>query len=184
MDKPLLENKLKRSFTRKDAIKRNRNGHCYMYMKGSGNFYWIVIGPDWYMSVFGFILISLLGTLIYLSLITRLIVYGKIAYLSLFGLSLVFYGLCFLINPGTMPKREKLLYYEDIEKATFGFCKQCNLERKQDMIHCSECDLCIEEYDHHCIWMGKCIGKGNRLFFNLFLLFLAAFFIFLIANVS
>lgn len=27
--------------------------------------------------------------------------------------------------------------------------------------HCPDCNVCIEGYDHHCVWMGTCIGKKN-----------------------
>ena len=41
------------------------------------------------------------------------------------------------------------------------------------------CDVCIEGYDHHCPWTGKCIGKGN---YNNFVTFICAVFTFLIAS--
>lgn len=36
------------------------------------------------------------------------------------------------------------------------------------MIHCNECDICIKDYDHHCPWTGKCIGKANLSGFYVF----------------
>ena len=41
-------------------------------------------------------------------------------------------------------------------------------------VHCPECDVCVEGYDHHCPWMGTCIGSRNYtpfLVFNLTWLF-------------
>ena len=36
------------------------------------------------------------------------------------------------------------------------------------MYHCDDCDVCIEEYDHHCPWTSKCIGRGNLIPFYVF----------------
>lgn len=48
-------------------------------------------------------------------------------------------------------------------------CRKCGVEYKNKSVHCIECDVCVEEYDHHCVWTGKCIGKGNIRYFNLFI---------------
>ncbi len=29
------------------------------------------------------------------------------------------------------------------------------------MEHCEDCDVCISDYDHHCVFFSKCIGGGN-----------------------
>ena len=31
----------------------------------------------------------------------------------------------------------------------------------QTMTHCDECDVCVDELDHHCVFFSKCIGEGN-----------------------
>lgn len=42
-------------------------------------------------------------------------------------------------------------------------CRVCNIPQHQklDIGHCYECGYCIEGLDHHCPWMGQCIGKKN-----------------------
>ena len=49
-------------------------------------------------------------------------------------------------------------------------CKICNLNYKLiDKIgHCEKCEICYYGYNHHCIWIGHCIGKYNEIFFILF----------------
>jgi len=37
-----------------------------------------------------------------------------------------------------------------------------------DAVHCPECNVCVEGYDHHCPWMGTCIGKKNFTSFMVF----------------
>ncbi len=51
------------------------------------------------------------------------------------------------------------------------FCNTCNIYRPPRTSHCHICDYCIEKFDHHCPWLGVCIGKKNYFLFMLYCAF-------------
>ncbi|XP_062219865.1 protein S-acyltransferase 10-like [Phragmites australis] len=41
-------------------------------------------------------------------------------------------------------------------------CTYCRIIQPPRTRHCHDCDKCVLQFDHHCIWLGTCIGKKNH----------------------
>ncbi|KAL4591823.1 hypothetical protein LXL04_004796 [Taraxacum kok-saghyz] len=41
-------------------------------------------------------------------------------------------------------------------------CSYCNVVQPPRAKHCHDCDRCVLQFDHYCVWLGTSIGQGNH----------------------
>lgn len=62
------------------------------------------------------------------------------------------------------------------------YCYTCHIQKPPRSKHCKHCDVCINQMDHHCPFIGSCIGIRNyRYFFGyIFIACVSNWFIFIL----
>ena len=96
-----------------------------------------------------------------------------VIYLTISFLVFFLYGYLSFSDPGVMTNNEYNSLLDAVEKGENleNFCPFCLIRKNYKNTHCLICQKCIDEFDHHCFWVGNCIGKKNYTFFFIFLIF-------------
>jgi len=155
-----------------------RYGRLWVFGRNEFGQYKFVIGPHWYYSLVGLTLIILLGGLILIPIWSVLSLFFRTVYITLWTFTIFIYLVMFLSNPGIIPQKSGRELNEDVENKGQYSCLKCMALKVQKAYHCEDCDVCIDNFDHHCIWVGKCIGGKNLKIFYLFIATVPSFFMF------
>nr|CAD7444734.1 unnamed protein product [Timema bartmani] len=89
-------------------------------------------------------------------------------------------------DPGVLTNTQEEKYRTIIELAERGgfepqwFCSSCLVRRPIRSKHCSVCNRCVAKFDHHCPWVGNCIGAKNHRYFMGYLVMLLIMCMFLL----
>ena len=87
-----------------------------------------------------------------------------------FGLKILAVFLFFSVDK----KQSIVSFYTSLEPVPWPrppqpFCEICQLSTSYRTKHCKKCEKCISVFDHHCFWVGCCVGELNQFRFFLFL---------------
>ncbi|CDW81358.1 dhhc zinc finger domain containing protein [Stylonychia lemnae] len=77
-------------------------------------------------------------------------------------------------NQGNQEKHSQPIDDENDDVILFveyKYCTVCHIEQPLRCKHCKNCDHCVATYDHHCPWIGNCVGERNRKNFFWFLIY-------------
>ena len=63
----------------------------------------------------------------------------------------------------TTESNESIGYVAKVEFPKNRGCEICNIaELPYRAKHCHDCRRCVRKYDHHCFWVGGCVGELNH----------------------
>lgn len=139
-----------------------RLGHRYIISKGSGDLHHaplrLSVGPHWLGAFATTLLIC--GFTIYLT--NNDVVSGRwyrVTCVLLCTLSISCLWKTSCSDPGII--RQAI-------SSGGRFCDICEITVPRTAEHCFDCGVCVDHLDHHCPWIGGCIGEKNMTAFKLF----------------
>ena len=172
-DKKFKKIQLKRYKTNTKKVKLRfcfkKLGHTLCLLSDKKGNPIIMIGPHWTLYVCFCGSITSGYSLFFFGFWKKINLFLKIAGIFSFSLYFISYTGTFLLNPGYPERDENSLL--GIPRIKFKYCNKCKIWERVDrkISHCNDCGVCVEGYDHHCHWTGKCIGRKTIFLFNTFL---------------
>lgn len=94
-------------------------------------------------------------------------------------------------DPGILPRNKNTRRSEEVTESKRvidvngveikqKYCNVCKIFRPPRSCHCTICNNCVEKFDHHCPWIGQCIGLRNYRYYVMLVSFALTFFIYIL----
>ena len=146
----------------------------------------LMIGVDWYYFIFTNFLHFVPGIIFFIIVTqwllpssteinnknnkTLLFILIIFAYLLFFIVTYYMYRTSFT-DPGYLPRGNETtpLPHKQLQPNGSKFCETCKIWRPPRAKHCRFCNQCVRKFDHHCPWLGTCVGHRNYKYFTLFI---------------
>ena len=157
--------------------------NTYKYWEGDNYFplhSHIIYGPCSFRPTLLTTCIMTIHTVLFLSysskyFIDNLTVAIPIICIILYIISFIFLMLCSFTDPGIIrrfyfsdlfsPIRKEVKILQLGYLRNYKYCGTCGIIRPIRSTHCGDCNNCVERLDHHCPWVGNCVGKRNYKYF-------------------
>jgi len=138
----------------------------------------IVLGKKFYHMILSLIIITI-PTVLYVIIMFKI---NDSSTISLAVIAIILYILITIflclggcLEPGLVMRNNENALYDNKKNVikinikghmvNLNYCYTCFHFRPPRTSHCAECDNCVEKFDHHCLWLGTCIGKRNYKYF-------------------